>query len=170
MLGDLGLTFDTWHYHYQNRAFIDLALECPGTVMVLDHFGTPLGVGPFAGQREPIFSEWQRDMETLAENCPNVVAKLGGLAMPDNGFGWSERDYPASSDELVEAQARYYHHMIDCFGPERCMLESNFPVDKFSIGYHTLYNAFKKMVGGYSSKAQDQMFSQTAATIYNLVS
>jgi predicted TIM-barrel fold metal-dependent hydrolase len=60
--------------------------------------------------------------------------------------------------------------MIDCFGPERCMLESNFPVDKFSIGYHTLYNAFKKMVGGYSSKAQDQMFSQTAATIYNLVS
>jgi predicted TIM-barrel fold metal-dependent hydrolase len=170
MLGDLGLTFDTWHYHYQNRAFIDLALECPGTVMVLDHFGTPLGVGPFAGQREPIFSEWQCDMETLAENCPNVVAKLGGLAMPDNGFGWSERNYPASSDELVEAQARYYHHMIDCFGPERCMLESNFPVDKFSISYHTLYNALKKMIGGYSNKAQDQMFSQTAATVYNLVS
>ncbi|OYU73498.1 MAG: amidohydrolase, partial [Burkholderiales bacterium PBB5] len=120
LLGELGLTYDTWHYHHQNAAFADLARAVPGTTMVLDHFGTPLGVGPYAGQREAIFSQWQRDIVAIAR-CPNVVAKLGGLAMPDNGFGWNQRDRPASSDELLEAQARYYHHAIACFGPERCL-------------------------------------------------
>lgn len=167
-LGRQNLTFDTWHYHHQNQDFIDLAQACPGTVMILDHFGTPLGVGPFKDQREEIFVQWQRDMAVLAQKCPNVVAKLGGLAMPDNGFGWSERNRPASSDEFVTAQARYYHHMIDCFGPDRCMFESNFPVDKRSIGYNTLYNGLKKIAKDCPTEAKDQLFYGTAARIYGL--
>merc|ERR1712034_230533 len=55
---------------------------------------------------------------------PNVVAKLGGLAMPDNGFGWMGRDLPPTSDEFVEAQRPYYLHMLECFTPDRCMFES----------------------------------------------
>ena len=137
--------------------------------MVLDHFGTPLGIGPFKHQREAIFAQWQRDMAVLAKTCPNVVAKLGGLAMPDNGFGWSERDRPASSDEFVSAQARYYHHMIDCFGPARCMFESNFPVDKRSISYNTLYNGLKKIATDYSLDIKDQLFYGTAARVYRLM-
>ena len=86
-LGDRGLTYDSWHYHVQNRSFLDLARATPGTTMVLDHFGTPLGVGPFEGRRKEVFEQWKRDIVDLA-GCPNVVAKLGGLAMPDNGFGW----------------------------------------------------------------------------------
>ncbi|MDC3304833.1 amidohydrolase family protein [bacterium] len=168
-LGRQNLTFDTWHYHYQNQDFIALAQACPETLMVLDHFGTPLGVGPFKHQREAIFAQWQRDMAALAKTCPNVVAKLGGLAMPDNGFGWSERDRPASSDEFVSAQARYYHHMIDCFGSDRCMFESNFPVDKRSISYNTLYNGLKKIATDYSLDIKDQLFYGTAARVYGLL-
>lgn len=167
-LGRRNLTFDTWHYHHQNQDFIALAGACPETVMILDHFGTPLGVGPFKDQREQIFVTWQKDIAVLARNCPNVVAKLGGLAMPDNGFGWSERDRPASSDEFVNAQARYYHHMIDCFGPDRCMFESNFPVDKRSIGYNTLYNGLKKIAKNFSPEVKDQLFFGTAARVYGL--
>lgn len=167
-LGRHNLTFDTWHYHYQNQDFIGLAQACPETVMILDHFGTPLGVGPFKGQREQIFSAWRKDMAILARNCPNVFAKLGGLAMPDNGFGWSERSQPATSDELVRQQAKYYHHMIDCFGADRCMFESNFPVDKRSIGYNPLYNALKKIAGDFSSEVKDQLFYGTAAKVYGL--
>ena len=167
-LGQQNLTFDTWHYHHQNQDFIDLAQACPETVIVLDHFGTPLGVGPFKDQREKIFAQWQRDMAVLAQKCPNVVAKLGGLAMPDNGFGWSERDRPASSDEFVTAQARYYHHMIDCFGPDRCMFESNFPVDKRSISYNTLYNGLKKIAKDCAPDIKDQLFYGTAARVYGL--
>ena len=167
-LGQQNLTFDTWHYHHQNQDFIDLAQACPETVIILDHFGTPLGVGPFKDQREEIFVQWQRDMAVLAQKCPNVVAKLGGLAMPDNGFGWSERDRPASSDEFVTAQARYYHHMIDCFGPDRWMFESNFPVDKRSISYNTLYNGLKKIANDCAPDIKDQLFYGTAARVYGL--
>ncbi len=166
-LGVRGLTFDTWHYHHQNRDFAALARAVPETTMILDHFGTPLGVGPYAGRRDEIFEAWKRDIEEIAA-CPNVVAKIGGLAMPDNGFGWSERDTPATSDELVAAQRRYYLHTIESFGPERCMFESNFPVDKLSIGYHPLYNALKKIALEFSDDEQDAMFRRTATRVYSL--
>jgi predicted TIM-barrel fold metal-dependent hydrolase len=166
-LGERGLTYDSWHYHHQNPDFAALARAVPGTTMVIDHFGTPLGVGPYAGQRDAIFRQWQRDVADIAR-CPNVVAKLGGMAMPDNGFGWDQRDRPASSDELVEAQAAWYHHMIDCFGPERCMFESNFPVDRRSLPYGTYWNAMKKIAARYSPAAQQALFHDTAARVYRL--
>ncbi|MFU8817268.1 MAG: amidohydrolase family protein, partial [Pseudomonadales bacterium] len=87
-LGKLGFTYDTWHYHHQNQDFAALARAVPDTLMILDHFGTPLGVGRYAGRREEIFEQWRQDIREIAA-CGNVVAKLGGLAMPDNGFGWN---------------------------------------------------------------------------------
>jgi L-fuconolactonase len=167
LLGRLGHTYDTWHYHHQNPDFAALARAVPGTTLVLDHFGTPLGVGEYAGQRDAIFERWQRDIAEIAK-CPNVVAKLGGLAMPDNGFGWDLRDRPASSDELVRAQGRYYHHAIECFGPERCMFESNFPVDRRSIPYVSYWNAMKKMAARYSEDEQEAMFYGTAGRVYRV--
>ncbi len=165
-LGELGFTYDTWHYHHQNGAFAELAAAVPGTTMILDHFGTPLGVGPYAGRREEIFEQWRRDLTRIAE-CPNVVAKLGGLAMPDNGFGWDQTGAP-TSDEFVAAQSRYYLHAIDAFGPERCMFESNFPVDKRSLSYAVLYNGLKKIAARFSAAEQDAMFRGTATRIYRL--
>ena len=167
LLGELGYSFDTWHYHHQNAAFAELARAVPGTTMVLDHFGTPLGVGTYADQRDAIFDAWREDIAAIAR-CPNVVAKIGGLAMPDNGFGWDRRDRPASSDELVAAQARYYHHTIECFGPARCMFESNFPVDRRSLPYNVYWNAMKKIAARYSADEQQAMFHDTAARVYRL--
>lgn len=166
-LGALGLTFDTWLYHFQLPEFIDLARVVPDTTMVLDHFGTPLGVGPFANQREAIFEKWKADIAELAQ-YPNVFMKLGGLAMPDNGFGWFGRELPPNSDEFVDAQAPYYDHTIACFGPERCMFESNFPVDRLSVSYRILWNAFKKMTAHFSEDDKNLMFSGVARKVYQL--
>jgi predicted TIM-barrel fold metal-dependent hydrolase len=166
-LGQRGLTYDTWHYHYQNTELVELARAVPGTTIVFDHFGTPLGVGPYATQREEIFQQWKIDIQAIAQ-CDNVVAKLGGLAMPDNGFGWHTADRPPTSDEFVEAQRRYYLHAIECFGPHRCMFESNFPVDRFSLSYRTVWNAFKKMTEGFTADERASMFSATAARVYGL--
>ncbi|HSG91986.1 MAG TPA: amidohydrolase family protein [Pseudomonadales bacterium] len=166
-LGARGLTYDSWHYHHQMDEFLDLVRACPETTCVLDHFATPVGVGPFAGEREAIFEQWRKDMATLARE-PNVVAKLGGLAMPDNGFGWDKRAAPPTSDEFVAAQARWFHHTIDCFGPERCMFESNFPVDRRSISYPVLYNGLKKIAARYTAAERDAMFLGTAARVYGL--
>jgi predicted TIM-barrel fold metal-dependent hydrolase len=166
-LGNRGLTFDTWLYHFQLPEFIALARAVPSTTMILDHFGTPLGVGPFADHREAIFEHWKVHIAELAE-CPNVYMKLGGLAMPDNGFGWDGRERPPTSDEFIQAQARYYHHTIDCFGPERCMFESNFPVDRLSLGYRVLYNGFKKMTSHYAEDDKNRLFSGVARYVYRL--
>jgi L-fuconolactonase len=166
-LGARGLTYDTWHYHYQNREFFALARAVPDTVMVLDHFGTPIGVGRFADQRDAIFADWQRDIADIAR-CENVVAKLGGLAMPDNGFGWHLADRPPTSDEFVAAQGRYYRHMIECFGAERCMFESNFPVDRLSLSYRVLWNGLKKLARGYSDDEREALFAGTATRVYRV--
>jgi len=166
-LGSRGLTYDTWHYHYQNQEFLALAQAIPGTTMILDHFGTPLGVGPYASQRDEIFTQWKKDIAALAQ-CPNVVAKLGGLAMPDNGFGWHTAERPPTSDEFIAVQRQYFEHTIECFGPNRCMFESNFPVDRLSLGYHVLWNAFKKLTISFSEDEKDAMFRGTATRIYSL--
>ncbi len=166
-LGELGYSYDTWHYHHQNRDFVTLAQAVPDTPMVLDHFGTPLGVGPYADQREEIFIAWQQDMVEIAR-CENVVAKLGGLAMPDNGFGWHTDPCPPTSDEFARLQRRYYLHTIECFGPERCMFESNFPVDKRSLSYHVMWNGMKKIVADFAEPEKEAMFSGTARRIYRI--
>ena len=165
-LGRRGLSYDTWHYHYQNAELLELARAVPETTLVLDHFGTPLGVGPYADQREAIFACWKDDIAELAR-CPNVVAKLGGLAMPDNGFGWHQTG-PPSSGEFAKAQDRYYRHTIDCFGPDRCMFESNFPVDRLSLPYDVLYNGLKTIAAPYTLEEQHAMFYGTASRVYRL--
>ena len=167
VLGRLGHTYDTWHYHHQNPTFEALARAVPDTLMILDHFGTPLGVGPYADKREEIFLQWKKDVAAIAR-CENVYAKLGGLAMPDNGFGWFGRDAPPTSDEFVAAQSRYYLHMIECFTPARCMFESNFPVDKLSLSYPVLWNGLKKIVADFSEDEKDAMFGGTASLVYRL--
>ncbi len=167
VLGRMGLTYDTWQYHYQIGEFGSLAAAVPDTQMILDHFSTPLGVGPYAGKQDEIFEVWKKDMAELA-HCENVVLKIGGLAMPDNGFGWDTRPLPATSDEFAMAQRRYFLHAIDCFGTDRCMMESNFPVDRLSISYHVLFNGMKKIVGDFSRAEKHQLFHGTAERIYSV--
>ena len=166
-LGERGLTYDSWHYHHQNREFLELARATPETVMVLDHFGTPIGVGPYATRREEIFERWKRDIADIAA-LPNTVAKIGGLAMPDNGFGWNTADRPPTSDEFLARQSRYYMHAIECFGPDRCMFESNFPVDRLSLSYTVLWNAYKKLTVGFSAAERTALFSGTASRVYRV--
>ena len=48
------------------------------------------------------------------------------------------------------------------------MFESNFPVDKASISYPVLWNAFKKIAKDYSATEKDQLFYQTAAKVYRI--
>jgi L-fuconolactonase len=166
-LGKRSLSFDAWLYHPQIPELTDLARAFPDTTIILDHFGGPLGIGPYEGKRAEVFAQWRRSITELSK-CRNVVAKLGGLAMPINGFGFHKGERPATSDELVAAGGDYYRHAIDCFGPQRCMFESNFPVDKASCSYRTLWNAFKKIAAGASNTEKAALFHDTATRVYRL--
>ena len=166
-LGTRGLSFDCWLYHPQIKQVAELAREFPDTTIILDHFGGPLGIGPYKGQRKQIFSQWRQDIAELA-SCPNVTAKLGGLVMPVNGFGFNKAESPPSSDALVAATREWYDHALTEFGADRCMFESNFPVDKASCSYNVLWNSFKKIAAGASKAEKAALFHDTAARVYRL--
>jgi predicted TIM-barrel fold metal-dependent hydrolase len=163
----LGLAFDAWLYHPQIPELTALARAFPGVRIVLDHFGGPLGTGPYAGRADEVFAAWRPAIDELAK-CPNVYAKLGGINMPRNGFGWHERERPPTSTELAAATERYYMHTIDRFGPSRCMFESNFPVDKASVSYRVLWNSFKHLTAAFSAEDKKMLFHDTAALFYRL--
>jgi predicted TIM-barrel fold metal-dependent hydrolase len=166
-LSAYGLSFDAWLYHHQIPELTSLARAFPESTIILDHFGGPLGVGPYEGQFNEIFAKWSDDIVELS-TCENVVVKLGGIHMERNGFGWHRRELPPTSDELVAATKHYYLHTINAFGPKRCMFESNFPVDKVSCAYPVLWNAFKKIAQGFNAEEKAALFHDTAANTYRL--
>jgi L-fuconolactonase len=162
------LSFDTWLYHTQLLELADLAKAFPDTPIILDHIGGPLGIGPYASKHDEVLRHWQEGIAELSK-CSNVVVKLGGLGMPMLGFGWHERPKPPGSLELAKAMAPYFNWCIDKFGADRCMFESNFPVDKVSYSYTVIWNAFKLITRGLPSRERAALFHDTAARVYRLV-
>ena len=149
-LADYDMTFEGWVYHPQIAELTDVARAFPETTIIFNHLGGPLGLGSYSGRHDEVFEAW-RPMVTELASCPNVVAKVGGIQMPVNGFGWEDRERPPTSDELLEVNRRWYEHTIEAFGPDRCMFESNFPVDKLPrASYTVLWNQFKKLSAGFS--------------------
>lgn len=161
------LSFDSWLYHPQIPELTDLARCFPQTRIVLDHVGGVLGIGPYADKRDEIFTQWKRGIAELA-TCENVFVKLGGLAMKLNGFAWHTRSKPPTSEELAGATAPYYHYCIEQFGAQRCMFESNFPVEKLSVSYGVLWNSFKRVAAGCSAEERAALFYDTAQRVYQL--
>ena len=166
-LGALDLSFDAWCYHPQIPEVVELAKACPETTIILNHLGGVIGIGPYAGRREEVFEEWKQSYAGLSD-CGNVYGKIGGLAQGVNGQGWEKREMPPTSNEIADAQRPYYLHAIESLGPDRCMFESNFPVEKESVSYHVLWNAFKKIAADFSDSEKDDLFRGTATRAYRL--
>jgi predicted TIM-barrel fold metal-dependent hydrolase len=166
-LAPLGLSFDAWLFHPQIGELTDLARAFPDTRIVLDHCGGPIGIGSYAGRRDEIFPVWKASIQEIAQ-CPNVVLKLGGLAMRLLGYDFHERAMPPSSEELAVAWRPYIETCIEAFGPERGMFESNFPPDKGQCSYQVIFNAFRRIAAQYSDAEQTALFSKTATDFYRL--
>jgi predicted TIM-barrel fold metal-dependent hydrolase len=167
VLQQMGLVFEAWHYHTQTPHLVSLARAHPDSSIVLNHLATPIGVGPYAGRRDEIFQDWARGIKELAA-CANVSIKLGGMLMPETGFGFENNARAPSSDEIVAAHRPYYELAIEAFGTKRCMFESNFPVEKIVCSYDVLWNAFKKIAAGCSDNDKHDLFYGTAASVYGL--
>ncbi|MBN8500453.1 MAG: amidohydrolase family protein [Sphingomonadales bacterium] len=166
-LGKRGLTFDAWLLEPQLDDVLDLARAFPDQPIVLDHCGTPLGMGSYHGKLHERFDIWRGAIQAIAQ-CPNVNVKLGGLAMsfagmPDHG--------PAAglSSEVLAAMWRpYIETCIEAFGPQRAMFESNYPVDKWGASYAVLWNAFKRLTLGASADDKAALYAGTAARVYGM--
>ena len=166
-LAPLGLSFDAWLFHPQLDELVDLARAFPDTAIILNHVGGPLGVGAYAGRRDEVLAVWRRGIVELAR-CPNILVKVGGLGMLYYGFDFHERAVPPDSVDLAAAWHPFAEECFDRFGVERCLFESNFPVDKQSCSYNALANAFKRLTRGFSETERSAFFSRNAARAYRI--
>ncbi len=166
VLAAMDLTYDAWLYHPQLGELAAAARAVPDLVIVLDHLGGPLGIGPYS-DRAATLEGWRASMADVA-TCENVFLKLGGIGMPDFGIAWHKRPLPPTSAELAAAWGDDIRFAIDAFGPSRCMFESNFPVDRKGCSYGVLWNGFKRIAEGYSPAEQQWLFHDTAAKAYGL--
>lgn len=166
-LAPLGLSFDAWLLEPQLDDLIDLARAFPDTQIILDHVGTPVGLGDYVGRRDERFGVWREKIQALAA-LPNVACKVGGLAMAFPAFPSFLSDPPASSEQLAREWRPHVESCIEAFGTDRCMFESNFPVDLGSCDYRTLWNAFKRLAAGASANEKTDLFSGTAQRIYRV--
>ena len=163
----LGLSLDAWVFHPQLADLVDLARAFPNTTIIVGHVGGVLGYGPYTGQKEAVFAAWKPRIAELAA-CPNVFMKLGGMMMRLAAFDYGKEPLPPSSAQLADCWRPYMETCIELFGANRCMFESNFPVEKMGTGFAVLYNAFKRLAAGASAAEKLALFSGTARRAYRL--
>ena len=166
-LGPRKLSFEVWCAHPQ----LPDAIASRGRSRIRRSFSTTSAGRsasvPTRASRTRCSPNGRRQIDELAP-CPNVVAKLGGINMEINGFGWEHRPRRRPAKSWPKATRRYYEYTIERFGAERCMFESNFPVDKLSCSYTVLWNSFKRLSNGYSAEERAELFHDTAARVYRL--
>lgn len=162
-----GLSYDAWLFWPQLPELIAVADAFPELPIVIDHCGGIVRIGAYAGRDDAVFAGWRASMRELARR-PNVHVKLGGLGMRINGFAFEQSALPPSSLQLAEAWRPWMLTCIDAFGPERCMFESNAPVDQGSYSFVNGWNAFKRLSADLSPTERQALFQGTASRVYRL--
>jgi L-fuconolactonase len=162
-----GLCLENSLYHPQLPELAAFARALPELTIILNHIGGLVRIGPYADRDGEVLPAWRRGIAAVAA-CPNVILKLGGVGQRRFGFDWHARATPIGSEELAAALAPLMQYGIEQFGPDRCMFESNFPVDKVSYSYTVVYNAFKRLSTGYTAAERAALFHDTAARVYRL--
>lgn len=165
LLSKYGFSYDSWLFHDQLPGLTDLARSFPDTTIICNHIGIPLGLGKH--KLAESVPAWKGNLKELARQ-QNVYLKIGGFGMRFMGLGFDERPRPATSDELANAWKPYIEFCIQTFGVDRCMMESNFPMDKIACSYTVLFNALKKAVRSYSLEDRRKLFELNAKRVYRI--
>ena len=167
VLARMGLSLDTGVCFPQLPELAEFARAVPDLTIILNHLGGLNRIGPYGNRDDEVLPAWRSGIAAVAQ-YPNVNLKLGGIGMPRVGFDWHTRDKPIGSEELAVSMAPLMSYCIEQFGADRCMFESNFPVDKVSFSHHVLFNAFKRFSKNYSASERAALFHDTAARAYRI--
>jgi L-fuconolactonase len=166
MLADYGLSMDTGCFHPQLMDMAAFASAIPRVTMVLNHVGGPLTIGRYGADMAATFADWKKGMAEVARR-PNVMVKLGGLGQ-DWNYPIGHVDPPTNSVALAEKWKPWIETTIELFGVQRCMFESNFPVDKTTCSYGTIWNAFKRITASASADEKAALYAGVARKVYRL--
>lgn len=167
LLTSMGLVFEASVFHHQIPDVAALARAHPDASIVLVHTGSPVGHSSYLGRDAEVHATWLAGMKELAQ-CPNVSMKLGGLLMCLGNFDFTTAPTPPTSEQVAKLWQPYIEPCLELFGAERCMVSSNYPVEKAGLPYGTIWNAFKRMAARCSSHEKHQLFSGTAKRIYQM--
>ena len=170
LLSKYNLSFDHYSPDFERLPTLaKLAAANPEVPVIVNHFGGTVDLDSDA----ETFERWRECINTVAA-IPNTVMKLGGAQMRagawEPSFHMHIQDKPLSSETFCNLLYPYYIAAIEAFGPDRCMFESNFPVDRECISYRTLWNMFKRIAtkAGLSDDEKASVFLGTAARVYRL--
>ena len=158
------LAYDAWLFHPQLPELEAVAGRIPDLKIVVDHLGGPLGIGPYSPH--DVDADWRSSMSALARH-ENVFVKLGGIGMPLMVMS-EHRGATATAELLAKLWGDRISWCIDTFGPTRCMFESDFPVDRATCSYSTIWTTFKMISHDFSDSEKAALFHQTARDVYGL--
>jgi predicted TIM-barrel fold metal-dependent hydrolase len=131
-------------------AAIAVARRHPDVTFVLEHAGLPV-----VSRLDGYFARWRQAAERVAE-LDNFVCKISALSSG------------APATFFVDGIRRWVLGCIECFGLERCMFASNWPIDKLFVTYEQLLAAFKEIVEDCSPSEQEALFATNAERVYRI--
>ncbi len=148
LLKTYGLSFDLQLFPRQAAGALRLIRDNPDVPIILTHAAMPLWSDPDS------MAAWRRAVTNYAA-LPNVAIKI-------SGFGTHYPGYDARSIEPIVS------HVVSAFGPARCMLASNYPIDGADKPYREIWNQFFALFEPYSENEKEQIFWRNAARIYRI--
>jgi L-fuconolactonase len=149
LLATYDLSFDICVYYRQLGAALEMARGCPEVRFVLDHVGKP-------GIRDGLLDPWRSHIQGLAA-LPNVWCKLSGMVTEADHEAWSR-------DDLLP----YIDHVVECFGFDRLMFGSDWPVSTLATDYPRWVETVLWATKSCSKTEHRRLFRETAAEFYRL--
>lgn len=148
LLASRGLSFDLQFTEEQYKEVFDALEQVPELRVAICHLASPWDRSPEG------LARWKTWMKRFAA-LPSTVIKVSGLSMFTKR--WDEQEF-----------FRWAGAALDVFGAERCMLGSNFPVDRLYVSYDKLFTAWKALVSSCSPDEAVYLAGKTAEKFYRI--
>lgn len=149
LLEEYDLSFDICVLARQLPVAIDLVKECPRVSFILDHCGVPQ-------VKEKILDPWRADIKEIS-SFPNVVCKVSGLVAYADPKGWTPEDLRPFVD-----------HVVECFGWNRVMFGSDWPVCTLAASLQQWVDALLYLTRAAGESNQQMLFQENAERVYRL--
>ena len=148
LLRDHGLHLELMMYPHQVEAVLDLGRVFPDLTIIINHCGSPIDRDRTGMQR------WWTALRMIA-SLPNVALKISNPGAYD----------PAWTQDSVR---EVILHCIDCFGSNRAMFGTDYPVSRINMSFKEIYATFRSAVSTLSRADQGKLFFENARRFYRL--
>jgi predicted TIM-barrel fold metal-dependent hydrolase len=155
-LEDYGLSFDICVLARQLPQAINLVKQCPNVNFILDHCGNP-NLRSDAGEEE--FERWRERLQEIA-SFPNVVCKISGIVV--------NTDLTGTTRWTAETLRPTVEHVIACFGWDRVMFGSDWPVCTMAASFKQWVEALSFLTQDAAEENRRKLFYENALRVYRL--